>query len=181
MRSSPKPGQSAIDEPRTRRLRQLINCRAGYAARGIAPLIMFPIPGMPFGKAAKIPCIQLTPDGQCALFGKPERPAVCANLQPRLSMCGSSRDEALAILGRLERETTPGTTDLRAGKSSRSRGTRDGRAIRSSAKRSEGWCSGGDSNPHTLRHKHLKLACLPIPPPEHSKEERGLRKKIEAL
>ena len=28
------------------------------------------------------------------------------------------------------------------------------------------WCSGGDSNPHTLRHCRLKTACLPISPPE---------------
>lgn len=27
-------------------------------------------------------------------------------------------------------------------------------------------CSKGDSNPHTLRHYHLKVACLPIPPSE---------------
>lgn len=33
---------------------------------------------------------------------------------------------------------------------------------------SEGYnlCSKGDSNPHTLRHYHLKVACLPIPPSE---------------
>lgn len=28
------------------------------------------------------------------------------------------------------------------------------------------FCSKGDSNPHTLRHYHLKVACLPIPPSE---------------
>lgn len=28
------------------------------------------------------------------------------------------------------------------------------------------YCSKGDSNPHTLRHYHLKVACLPIPPSE---------------
>lgn len=26
-------------------------------------------------------------------------------------------------------------------------------------------CGGADLNGHDLRHKHLKLACLPIPPP----------------
>ena len=26
------------------------------------------------------------------------------------------------------------------------------------------WCEKGDSNPHTLRHKILNLACLPVPP-----------------
>lgn len=30
------------------------------------------------------------------------------------------------------------------------------------------WCSGRDSNPHAFRHNALNVACLPIPPPEHS-------------
>jgi len=63
---------------------------------------------MPHGKPAGIPCVQLTPDGRCALFGKPERPAVCTSLRPMRSMCGTSREEALVILARLERVTTPG-------------------------------------------------------------------------
>ena len=27
------------------------------------------------------------------------------------------------------------------------------------------WCGRGDLNPHARRHYHLKVACLPIPPP----------------
>lgn len=27
-----------------------------------------------------------------------------------------------------------------------------------------GWCDRGDSNPHAVKHHHLKVACLPIPP-----------------
>ncbi len=27
------------------------------------------------------------------------------------------------------------------------------------------WCRGRDSNPHRNSHYHLKIACLPIPPP----------------
>ena len=27
------------------------------------------------------------------------------------------------------------------------------------------WCRGRDSNPHSIRHYHLKIACLPVPPP----------------
>lgn len=85
-----------------------IECRVGCAACCIALSISSPIPGMPHGKPAGIPCVQLTPDGACALFGKPERPAVCVALRPMRSMCGSSREEALAILARMERETDPG-------------------------------------------------------------------------
>ena len=59
------------------------------------------------GKPAGIPCVQLLPDFRCALFGRPERPAVCASLQPSEDMCGTSRDEALESLRRLEEETRP--------------------------------------------------------------------------
>ena len=29
------------------------------------------------------------------------------------------------------------------------------------------WCRGRESNPHGGCHYHLKIACLPIPPPRH--------------
>jgi hypothetical protein len=60
---------------------------------------------MPHGKPANIPCVQLLPDMRCALFGKPERPAVCASLRPTQEMCGASRDQALAHLADLEAKT----------------------------------------------------------------------------
>lgn len=62
---------------------------------------------MPHGKPAGIPCVQLLPDYRCALFGRPERPAVCASLRPTESMCGSSREEALDFLATLEAATQP--------------------------------------------------------------------------
>ena len=62
---------------------------------------------MPEGKAAGIPCAQLTPEGLCALYGKSERPSVCGSLRPRLEMCGSTREEALAYLEEMERATAP--------------------------------------------------------------------------
>lgn len=58
-------------------------------------------------KPAGIPCVHLLPDYRCALFGKPERPSVCASLRPVDSMCGGSREDALAYLGELERLTQP--------------------------------------------------------------------------
>jgi hypothetical protein len=57
---------------------------------------------MPHGKPAGIPCVQLLPDYRCALFGRPERPAVCVSLRPTAEMCGESREQALAFLARLE-------------------------------------------------------------------------------
>lgn len=62
---------------------------------------------MPHGKPAGIPCVQLSPDMRCALFGRPERPAFCAGLRPDESMCGGSREEALARLRALELATVP--------------------------------------------------------------------------
>ncbi len=77
-------------------------CRTGCGACCIAPSISSPIPGMPQGKPAGVPCVQLTPDHRCALFGRPERPAVCGRLRPGEQMCGGSRGQALAFLSQLE-------------------------------------------------------------------------------
>ena len=62
---------------------------------------------MPHGKPAGVRCIQLTPDNRCALFGRPERPAVCANLRPSNEMCGYDNDHAFVYLTWLERATVP--------------------------------------------------------------------------
>lgn len=62
---------------------------------------------MKWGKPAGIPCVQLLPDYRCALFGQPERPAVCNSLRTMETMCGANRNEALARLTRLERATSP--------------------------------------------------------------------------
>jgi hypothetical protein len=84
-----------------------MECRPGCGACCIAPSISSPIPGMPHGKPAGIPCVQLLPDYRCALFGKPERPAVCVSLRPTETMCGPSREEALEYLAALEHATHP--------------------------------------------------------------------------
>jgi uncharacterized protein len=60
---------------------------------------------MPRGKRAGERCVQLLPDLRCAIFGRPERPAVCASLRPTQEMCGANREEALAFLFRLEAAT----------------------------------------------------------------------------
>ncbi len=84
-----------------------LSCRPGCAACCIAPSISSAIPGMPQGKPAGVPCVQLTPDLRCALFGQPERPACCSGLQPQAEMCGADRDHALRWLTWLERQTKP--------------------------------------------------------------------------
>jgi hypothetical protein len=60
---------------------------------------------MPQGKPAGVRCVQLTKDDRCALFGEPERPAVCARLRPAPDTCGATRVEALALLAALEQRT----------------------------------------------------------------------------
>lgn len=82
-------------------------CRDGCGACCIAPSISSPIPGMPHGKPAGIPCVQLLGDSGCAIFGRPERPAVCVALRPGVAMCGEDRDAALHYLAGLERLTEP--------------------------------------------------------------------------
>lgn len=84
-----------------------MQCRAGCAACCIAPSISSPIPGMPDGKPAGVPCVQLDEAWRCRLFGRPERPEICVRLRPEPSMCGSDRDDALRRLQRLEQATRP--------------------------------------------------------------------------
>lgn len=84
-----------------------MECRSGCAACCIAISISSPIPGMPEGKPAGVPCVQLLPDLRCALFGKPERPAVCGSLAPSAEMCGSDNVDAFAYLEALEALTRP--------------------------------------------------------------------------
>lgn len=62
---------------------------------------------MPQGKPANVRCVQLLPDYRCALFGQPERPAVCLSLRPTDTMCGASREDALCFLAALESATRP--------------------------------------------------------------------------
>jgi len=84
-----------------------MECRIDCGACCIAISISSAIPGMPEGKAAGVRCVQLTADNRCALFGRPERPAVCSKLKPSKEMCGESYAEAYAYLAALEEETRP--------------------------------------------------------------------------
>jgi len=84
-----------------------MECRPGCAACCIVISISSPIPGMPNGKPAGVPCVQLDENLRCKLFGRPERPAVCVSLKPSPEMCGSSAAEAFAILSEWESLTRP--------------------------------------------------------------------------
>jgi hypothetical protein len=58
-------------------------------------------------KPAGVRCVQLTDDLRCAIFGHPDRPAVCSSLQPEPEMCGDSREQAMRWLGHVEAVTAP--------------------------------------------------------------------------
>jgi Fe-S-cluster containining protein len=77
---------------------EYIDCREGCGACCIALSISSSIPGMEQGKPAGVRCIHLMEDYKCALFGKPERPAVCGDFRAETLFCGTNRDEAMKIL-----------------------------------------------------------------------------------
>ena len=82
-------------------------CRENCGACCIAPSISSPIPGMPQGKPAGVPCVNLDENMRCKIFDHPDRPRVCASLQPNPEMCGSSAQEAVEFLTQLEKDTAP--------------------------------------------------------------------------
>jgi len=82
-----------------------MKCREKCGACCIAPSISSPIPGMPHGKPAGIPCIHLSEDFRCMIYDHPDKPAVCKKFQADPDVCGVSREEAMILLTALE---TPG-------------------------------------------------------------------------
>ncbi|MDA8098048.1 MAG: YkgJ family cysteine cluster protein [Nitrospiraceae bacterium] len=84
-----------------------MECRAGCGACCIAPSLSSPIPGMPGGKPAGVPCVQLTAELTCAVYDHPDRPAVCASFPAMQDHCGENREEALKLLRDWEEKTGP--------------------------------------------------------------------------
>lgn len=84
-----------------------IECRKNCGACCIAPSISSPIPNMPHGKPAGVPCVNLDPEMRCRIFNSPDRPAVCSSLQPTEEMCGSCKEDAMRFLEELEILTAP--------------------------------------------------------------------------
>lgn len=82
-----------------------MDCRPDCGACCTAPSISSPIPGMPNGKPANTPCIQLGGDMRCKIFFSPLRPKVCASLQASREMCGNTRRQAMEYLIYLEAAT----------------------------------------------------------------------------
>lgn len=86
----------------------MMECRAGCGMCCIATSITQSIPGMPQGKKAGEPCVNLDPvTVQCRIWGTDEYPVFCKGFQPEVAFCGNSRAEAEQILTFLEAETRP--------------------------------------------------------------------------
>ena len=79
-----------------------MKCRDNCGACCIMPSISSPIPEMPNGKPAGVPCIHLMKDFRCGIYDSPDRPSVCDGFKAEKLVCGNSREEALRILGKLE-------------------------------------------------------------------------------
>ncbi len=83
-----------------------MECRAGCGACCIAPSIHSPLPGMPGGKAAGEPCVNLDPGTfLCRLWGTADYPDLCRRFAPAPEHCGATRSEAIHRLSVLESQT----------------------------------------------------------------------------
>ena len=82
-----------------------MECRPNCGACCITPSISSPLPGMPEGKPAGVRCIHLKEDLSCGIYL--QRPQVCRDFQAEEIICGQNRQEALAILAWMEKESSP--------------------------------------------------------------------------
>jgi Fe-S-cluster containining protein len=83
-----------------------MQCRVKCGACCEAPSISSPIPGMSNGKPAGVACIHLSDDYQCLIYDRLDRPKVCNDFQADPEVCGTTRREAMVLLGALEQETS---------------------------------------------------------------------------
>ena len=79
-----------------------MQCRIGCGACYIAPSISSALPFHPFGKPAAVRCLHLDNGNKCSIFLQPGRPRVCRGFQATEDACGSTQEEAMAILSEWE-------------------------------------------------------------------------------
>ena len=80
-------------------------------------------------------------------------------------VCRSNKNEKCFAETSAAIGTEPGQRRTR--RNPRCRTTFKRKSRRNSAALMFNWCPGGDSNSHAIRRYHLKIVCLPIPPPGH--------------
>ena len=55
-----------------------------------------------FGKPAAVRCLHLDNENKCSIFLQPSQPLVCSRFQATEDACGSTKEEAMAILSEWE-------------------------------------------------------------------------------
>jgi hypothetical protein len=60
---------------------------------------------MPHGKPAGERCLHLSVESLCALFGLPERPAVCSQFKAEPEVCGEDQAQAIRLIQWWEQAT----------------------------------------------------------------------------
>ncbi len=83
-------------------------CRPGCAACCIAASISSPLPGMPNGKPAGVPCVNLNEKRLCSVWGTDQYPKVCKEFTAAHWICGDTTEQALTNLRILDHVTRPG-------------------------------------------------------------------------
>ncbi|MFT4824152.1 MAG: hypothetical protein ACI9J0_002070 [Cryomorphaceae bacterium] len=84
-----------------------MQCREHCGACCIAPSIEQAFYGMPNGKPAGVHCVHLDSLMRCELFNDPRRPMLCNAFAAELSVCGTTREQALHAQAILELQTLP--------------------------------------------------------------------------
>lgn len=85
-----------------------MECRSGCAACCIAPSINLPLPNMPNGKPAGVPCANLDMVSlTCRIWGQENYPALCERFKAEEAICGTTREEAINIIEHMETLTQP--------------------------------------------------------------------------
>lgn len=85
-----------------------MECRSGCGACCIALSITSPLPGMPEGKPAGVRCVNLERETRrCTLYHTAQYPSFCRDFTAEPDVCGLTRDDAITLIGDLERATAP--------------------------------------------------------------------------
>lgn len=83
-----------------------MQCRPNCGACCIAPSISSPLPNMPNGKPAGVPCVNLHLETfECLIWGDENYPAVCRAFNATKDVCGESRSDAIHLIQMLEIHT----------------------------------------------------------------------------
>lgn len=85
-----------------------MQCRPNCGACCIAPSISSPLPNMPNGKPAGVPCVNLHSEtSECLVWGDIEYPDVCRNFKAIKDVCGENGQDAVELITLWEYQTQP--------------------------------------------------------------------------